>query len=79
MAVDPEFQRQGFAHALMTFAHDHARERRYAAIHLDAFSRNTGAVALYERLGYRQAGSVQFGKGEFYCFEFAVDRAGPRY
>lgn len=73
LAIDPSCQCKGHARTLMRFALEFAKERQYAAIRLDAFFGNPGAVALYERLGYRKAGIVRFRKGEFYCFEIKVE------
>ena len=74
LAVAPAFQGQGCGRELMRFAHGYARGQNYTTIRLDAFSSNPRAVALYERLGYRRAGSVRFRKGEFYCFEIRVEQ-----
>ena len=38
-------------------------------IRLDAFGDNPGAIALYRKLGYWEAGMVRFRRGEFLCFE----------
>lgn len=72
LAVDPVCQGQGLAGELMLFAREYARRYQYATIRLDAFAGNPQAVALYERLGYRRAGSVLFRKGKFWCFEIQV-------
>ena len=68
LAVDPDFQRLGIATMLMRHAESLA-SAGYDAIRLDAFAKNPAAVSLYERLGYRRAGTVRFRKGEFICFE----------
>ncbi len=72
LAIDPVCQGKGFAGDLMGFAYAFAQERQYATIRLDAIALNLRAVALYERLGYQQAGSVVFRKGPFICFEIRV-------
>ncbi len=72
LAVDPNFQGRGLGRELMRFSHKFARKRGYDTIRLDAFSGNPAAVALYERLGYRRAGSVHFRKGELFCYELEV-------
>lgn len=69
LTVLPHWQRKGVASSLMDFAERFADENGYEAIRLDAFTGNPGAVALYERRGYRKAGVVRFRKGLFYCFE----------
>ncbi len=50
---------RGVGTALCRFALDWARERGYAAMQFNAVvASNTGAVRLYERLGYRVVGTV---------------------
>jgi RimJ/RimL family protein N-acetyltransferase len=58
----------------MKFAESVAEKEGFDTIRLDAFSENPGAVALYERLGYRRAGTVNFRKGAFFCLEKQVTR-----
>jgi len=72
LAVDPARQRRGLAAALMTYAEQEAAAREYDAIRLDVFTRNPAATALYERRGYRRAGTVRFRKGLFFCYERPV-------
>jgi ribosomal protein S18 acetylase RimI-like enzyme len=67
--VDPARQGQGLGTALMDYAEEQARERGYDTLRLDAFTKNPPAVALYEKRGYRKAGTVLFRKGLFYCYE----------
>jgi ribosomal protein S18 acetylase RimI-like enzyme len=73
LAIEPSCQRKGLARMLMQFAHKFATEQGYEIIRLDAFIHNPAAVGLYEKLGYRKAGMVTFRKGDFFCFEIAVD------
>ena len=73
LAIEPSCQRKGYARMLMQFAHKLAIEQQYETIRLDAFVHNPAAVALYEKLGYRMAGTVTFRKGDFFCFEIPVD------
>ncbi len=73
LAIEPSYQRKGLAKMLMQFAHKVAIEQQYETIRLDAFIHNPASVALYERLGYRMAGTVTFRKGDFFCFEIPVD------
>jgi ribosomal protein S18 acetylase RimI-like enzyme len=72
LAVDPKHQRRGWASKLMDFAEREAAARGCTGIRLDAFARNSAAIRLYARLGYRNAGTVQFRKGPFCCFEKRV-------
>jgi len=76
LCVDPMRQGEGFGGTLMNFAETYAAEHRYASIRLDAYSPNAGAVALYRRRGYREAGRVFFPRrtAVFYCFEREVVR-----
>lgn len=76
LTIDPVHERQGLASQLMRIAEGLAAARRYDTIRLDAFTENPGAVALYEHLGYRKAGTVPFRKGAFYCYEKQVDGSG---
>ena len=69
LTIDPAYQRQGLATRLMQFAEKAAERGGYQAIRFDAFTQNPGATALYEKLGYEKAGTIQLRKGLFYCFE----------
>ena len=69
LTIAPEHQRSGLASRLMDFAEEEAVSRGYASVRLDAFTQNPGAVAFYERRGYRKAGTVRFRKGLFFCYE----------
>jgi len=73
LAIDPTYQRRSLATCLMDFAEDAAASRGYHAIRLDAFTQNPGALALYERRGYRKAGTVRFRKGDFFCYEKQIN------
>ena len=72
LTIAPSRQRLGLATCLMRFAGEMAERRGYDTIRLDAFTKNPGAIALYERLGYEKAWTVQFRKGPFHCFEKPV-------
>jgi len=39
------------------------------SVRLDTFSENPAALRLYEKLGYKNTGRVNFRKGLFYLFE----------
>ena len=69
LCVDPRFQGQGIARQLMAYAEEYGKESQYGSIRLDSFINNDRACNLYERLGYTNAGIVNFRKGKFYCFE----------
>lgn len=72
LTVAPACQSQGLARELMQHAESMAASNGYATIRLDAFAHNLSALRLYERLGYRRAGTVWFRKGKFFCYEKAV-------
>lgn len=69
LCVDPKAQGGGIARKLLKYADDFAVKNGYGAIRLDAFTQNERALRLYEKNGYEKVGSVQFRKGEFYCYE----------
>jgi len=69
LMIQPAMEGKGIARVFMRFAEQRALSSEYRSIRLDAFTGNPRALRLYERLGYRDAGSVRFRKGEFRCFE----------
>jgi ribosomal protein S18 acetylase RimI-like enzyme len=73
LCVHPAEQGAGVATRVMTLAEQHLRDSGYRAIRLDTYPPNRPAVRLYERLGYRRAGTVEFRKGTFYLYEKALD------
>jgi GNAT superfamily N-acetyltransferase len=79
LMVHPDHRGRGVAKQLMHFAEEKARKRRYDAVRLSVFLDNPAALALYERLGYRRAGTVRIGRGQFACFEkgLRAARSGP--
>lgn len=72
LTVAPDCQSQGFAQRLMRHAESLAKTNGCHTIRLDAFADNPRALKLYERLGYRRAGLVQFRKGRFFCYEKGI-------
>lgn len=72
LCVHPDAQRRGVAARLMDYAEALAGARGYRAIRLDAFKANPGAVALYDRRGYRRAGIIDLRMGPFWVFERQV-------
>jgi ribosomal protein S18 acetylase RimI-like enzyme len=54
VAVHPEFRALGIAQALLDRAHQFAREQGRDRVVLDVLAHNTPAVALYDKLGYRE-------------------------
>lgn len=52
IGVLPEFRRQGIAERLLTELQERMRERGAVCCFLEVRSRNSGAIALYQKLGY---------------------------
>ncbi len=73
LTIAPTYRRRGLTTRLMDFAEETAAIQGYNCIRLDAFTRNPAAFTLYENRGYRKAGVVRSRKGEFYCYEKAID------
>ncbi|MFQ6024794.1 MAG: GNAT family N-acetyltransferase [Acidiferrobacterales bacterium] len=53
MAFFPEFRGLGLGTQLLSIARQQAQEKEYHELSLIAFERNTGAVRLYERNGFK--------------------------
>ena len=56
VAVRPDHRRQGVADALLGALEERARTLRLIFLTLEVRAGNEGAIALYEKLGYRVAG-----------------------
>jgi ribosomal protein S18 acetylase RimI-like enzyme len=76
LMVNPAYQGRGFAKVLMSFAEEHSLTSGYRTVRLDAFVGNPRALHLYERLGYREAGTIRHRTGQFRCFERELATAG---
>jgi ribosomal protein S18 acetylase RimI-like enzyme len=72
LGVHPQQQKQGVAKALMIFAAEYARTHNYTSIRLDTSCKNEPAIKLYENLNYRFAGCIDFGHGDFRCYEKVI-------
>ena len=53
LAVDPDFQRQGIAAALVERAEEFARSKRARGVYVDTPTSNTGGRRFYEAIGYQ--------------------------
>jgi ribosomal protein S18 acetylase RimI-like enzyme len=75
LAVHPEFQGKGIARELMDDALAFAQENQYAAIRLDAYSKNPRTLKFYLSRGYEKRGEIYFPYREdpFYCFEKVLE------
>ncbi len=56
LAVYPDFGRKGIGFTLLSLAREQAAEKDFTDLSLYVFAQNVGAVALYERHGYKVAG-----------------------
>src|SRR5690242_8256689 len=65
-------RRSGIGEALMRALHEEARERGVRRVWLEVILENTGAFALYEKLGYRTVRDV-----EVWSLSAGADDAGP--
>ena len=59
VGVVPAARRSGVGESLMRELHDQARERGVRRVWLEVIFENTGAFALYEKLGYRVVRDVE--------------------
>ena len=55
IAVDPDFQRQGFGKALLEHLIDELEKRGVLTLWLEVRASNVAAIALYESLGFNEA------------------------
>lgn len=55
--VATEHRKQGLGKALMTYAHQWAKQQGYAQIGLQVFEDNAAALSLYKKMGYRPQAS----------------------
>ena len=76
LAVDPNFQGQGYAQKLMAFAENYASENKYKSIRLDTFSKNIRNQKFYEKRNYKKLETIYFpnqSEHPFYCYEKVLD------
>lgn len=60
IAIDPPYQRQGIASALMEHVIDRLRARGAKLVRLEVRKSNAGAQQFYSKLGFRQQGEVPY-------------------
>lgn len=75
LAVHPDHQGRGYARALMDFAEKEAREKGYASIRLDTFSKNRRNQKFYEARGYQKLDEIYLpdqSTHPFYCYELCL-------
>ncbi|MDG1031366.1 MAG: GNAT family N-acetyltransferase [Flavobacteriaceae bacterium] len=72
LAVDPSYQKKGYAKQLMNFSFEYAKVNSIKSIRLDTFSGNLFNNIFYSNLGFKKLGKIYFRKQSdkpFYCFE----------
>lgn len=69
LCVSPEFQGIGVGEATVRHIEKSLAEKGVKSIRLDAFTQNTKAVKMYNRLGYKTVGFADFRKGKFILME----------
>jgi len=60
IAIDPPYQRQGIASALMEHVIDRLRARGAKLVRLEVRKSNAGAQQFYSKLGFQQQGEVPY-------------------
>ena len=75
LAVLPTYQGKGYGKMLLQFAEAFAGNNGYSSIRLDVYSGNSGALAMYERRGYKEVGAIKFPfrKVPYYCLEKKIE------
>lgn len=68
VGVRKEFHRMGVARALLEYLKNNAKQRGYDAIALLVGRKNLGAMALYEKLGFKNVGESDIYDTEWYCY-----------
>ena len=69
LCVNPEIHRCGLATKMMEYAETSAKSQGYGSIHLDTFSGNPKALALYHKLGFTDVGETFWARGRFVIME----------
>jgi GNAT superfamily N-acetyltransferase len=64
VAVLPDMQGKGVGRALLIFAEQEARRRRYDSVYLCTNAKMTENLVLYPKIGYRECGRQQVGANE---------------
>lgn len=69
LCVNPLFQGKGVGKQTVQLIESYLQNKGIETIRLDAFSQNPIALEMYEKLGYKRVGEVNWRKGLFYLFE----------
>ena len=68
VGVKREFHRTGVARTMLEFLKENARGRGYDAVALLVGRNNLGAMALYEKIGFKNVGESDIYDTEWYCY-----------
>ena len=76
LAVHPFHQGKGVGKKLLNFAEEYALKKGHTSIRMDVYSKNPGAVGMYERAGYQIRGAIKFPlrKVPYLCFEKIITK-----
>lgn len=69
VCVNPIYQNQKIGQRTMIMIEDLLKNKGIESIRLDAFSKNSHSLHMYEKLGYKKTGETNWRKGLFYLFE----------
>jgi ribosomal protein S18 acetylase RimI-like enzyme len=69
LCVNTEYQNKGFGTRTMLCIEEYLKTTGIESIRLDTFSKNQAALKLYDKLGYKKTGEVNWRKGLFYLLE----------
>jgi ribosomal protein S18 acetylase RimI-like enzyme len=69
LCVNTEYQNKGFGTRTMACIEEYLKNTGVESIRLDTFSKNQAALRLYNKLGYKKTGEVNWRKGLFYLLE----------
>jgi ribosomal protein S18 acetylase RimI-like enzyme len=75
LAIDPKFQRKGYAQKLMAFSENRARNNGFISVRLDTFSQNNRNQKFYETRGYQRLEDIYYPKQSeqpFHCYELVL-------
>ena len=67
--INIKYQDKGFGTKIMLYIENYLKNKDITSIRLDTFSKNAIALKLYNKLGYKKVGEVNWKKGLFYLFE----------
>lgn len=72
LCVAPAMQGCGVASQTMRYIETLLRAKGAASLRLDVFTQNPRALALYQRMGFRQTGEAVWRKGQFLLMEKVI-------